>query len=327
MPKPKLVICAESKKSSLLTPYLKAIIDDYFDIEFYNAQTSYERSNTIFVMSWYHNHDMKKYMDRGYAFFVDALWEARPFERGTLCLRGYENVYSGVGSKGLTPTLGHTIEVPNFFWYNESMMYHAMGYQNYVPDRKNTKLFLMPMGKVKPHRDAIYNKLQPYLDNAIYSYAHRDVYLPNSEYKDHHGTDVARQFDPAWYDETYFSIAVETVTEPAGFDVFLTEKTFKVIAHRHPFMIWGTPGSVAHLRQQGFESFDHVFDEYYDECRSDKIRLINIAKNVKNFDVSKYQDPVTEEKIEHNFQLFFNQDLVKKKFTEDVIHPLLGILK
>lgn len=326
MAKPKLIICAESKKSSLLEPHVKKIVDQHFDIELYDASVDYDRS-TVFVMSWYHNYNMQRYLDAGYSFFIDALWEARPFERGTLCLRGYENIFSGVGSKGLNPTLGHTIEVPNFFWYHESLYYHELGYQNYDPARKNTKMFLMPIGKVKPHRDAIVDGLSEYLDQAIYSYAHKDIYLPDSEYKDYYGAYKAREFNPQWYNDTYFSIAVETVVDSAGFDVFLTEKTFKVLAHRHPFMIWGTRGSLQHLKQQGFETFEHLFDESYDECYNNDDRLLHIINNVKNFEVSKYINPVTEQKIEHNFQQFFDQRLVIKKFTEDLVDPLLGLIQ
>lgn len=323
MAKPRLVICAESKKSSLLEPHVKKIVDRHFDIELYDSTVNYDRS-TIFVMSWYHNHNMQRYLDAGYNFFIDALWEARPFERGTLCLRGYENVYSGVGSKGLTPTLGHTIEVPNFFWYNESLHSRELGYHQYIPNRKNSKQFLMPMGKGKAHRDDILTRLDQYLVQAIYSYVHRGIFLPESETQGFDCTN--RDFNPMWYDNTCYTVAVETFVDPAGFDIFLTEKTFKPIAHRHPFMIWGTPGSVAYLKTQGFESFDNIFDEYYDTCNNKELRLDAIVENVKNFSMEKYLDPVTEEKIEHNFQLFFNQNLVEQKYTEDVIYPLLEIL-
>lgn len=326
MVNPRLVICAESQKSSLLTPHFKAIIDQYFDVELYDATRDYDRAATIFVMSWYYNHDMTRFLDSGYKFFIDALWEARPFERGTLHLTDYgDNIYSGTGSSGVDPTIGNPIEVPNFFWYNESMNGYTKGYNSYAPIRTNSKKFLMPMGKEKPHRDSIYLKLNAWLDRAIYSYTHHGIYLPGTDSRDFVCTN--RDFDPEWYNQTYYTIAVETFVEPAGFDLFITEKTFKPIAHRHPFMVWGTPGTMAYLKTQGFETFDHIFDEYYDVCHNVDIRLDNIVKNVETFCLEKYLDPRTEEKIEHNFQLFFNQDIVKRKYTEDVIYPLLEILQ
>lgn len=325
MGNPKLVICAENGKTSFGLPYIMPLVGQYFQISQFDSNKTYDKTDTIFVMSMYYNHDMTKYLDQGYRFLIDAFWEARPFERGTLSLQGRDNVYSGVGSLGVNPSIGKTIEVPNYFWYNESLWYYQLGYQNYVPNRTNSKLFLMPIGKIKPHRDLIVEKLSEFLDQALYSYTHCGIFLPGTPEKTFTGFDEQRQFVPEWYNSTMFSMVVETDVVTRGFDVFITEKTWKAIAHQHPLLVYGVPGVIKHLQSQGFETFDHIFDESYDNFNDG--RTIDIlVKNIKEFDIEKYLDPRTEQKIKHNHQRFFDQELVRTKYIQDIVTPIIGIL-
>lgn len=322
---PKLVICAENGKTSFGLPYIAPLVEQYFQISQFDPGKTYDKSDTIFVMSMYYNYNMTEYLDRGYKFLIDAFWEARPFERGTLSLQGRDNVYSGVGSSGVNPSIGKTIEVPNYFWYNESLWYHQLGYQNYIPKRTNSKLFLMPIGKIKPHRDLIVEKLSGLLDQALYSYTRRGILLPGTPEKTFAGFDEQRQFMPEWYNDTMFSVVVETDVSTRGFDVFITEKTWKAIAHQHPFLIYGVPGVIKHLHSQEFETFDHIFDESYDDLGDDQ-KIDIIVKNIEEFDIEKYADPLTEKKVKHNFQRFFDQELVKIKYVQDIVTPIIGIL-
>ena len=57
----------------------------------------------------------------------------------------------------------------------------------------------------------------------------------------------------------------ELVTETDVFNsLFITEKTFKPILNKSPFLISGSPYTLAYLRKLGFETFDKLFDESYD---------------------------------------------------------------
>ena len=57
-------------------------------------------------------------------------------------------------------------------------------------------------------------------------------------------------------------IVAETIF--ADNKLYLTEKVFKPMVMSQPFVIFGPPGSLALLRQYGFHTFDHVWDESYD---------------------------------------------------------------
>ena len=90
----------------------------------------------------------------------------------------------------------------------------------------------------------------------------------------------------------------------------LTEKTFKPICLRMPFVLVSTAGSLAYLRQYGFRTFDHIWNEDYDLEMDDAVRLEKIAHLLKDLDDQSphelqriYQAAVPV--LEHNFQHFY----------------------
>jgi hypothetical protein len=105
--------------------------------------------------------------------------------------------------------------------------------------------------------------------------------------------------------------------------VFITEKTYKPIAFYHPFVIMGQPGSLKSLQQSGFETFENLFDESYD-IELDWIKRLDLLVNiVKQFQKKPY-DTLTEQKLKHNHELFFDTQLAAKHIVEEIIYPLLN---
>lgn len=56
-------------------------------------------------------------------------------------------------------------------------------------------------------------------------------------------------------------------------ECFVTEKTYKAVAMGMPFLIVGHPNSIQHLREQGYDVFDDLFDHHYDEVLDDVTRF------------------------------------------------------
>ena len=65
---------------------------------------------------------------------------------------------------------------------------------------------------------------------------------------------------------TYFNSYFTIVTETYFFEsyYYISEKTFKPIAHMHPFIILGRPGMIEYLKKFGFKTFHPFIDESYD---------------------------------------------------------------
>tara|TARA_X000001382_G_scaffold129665_1_gene122254 strand:- start:263 stop:1294 length:1032 start_codon:yes stop_codon:yes gene_type:complete len=85
--------------------------------------------------------------------------------------------------------------------------------------------------------------------------------------------------------KTYFSLVTESFffephwcKDKSLFDI--SEKTYKAVLTQ-PFIIMARPGILKYLREKGFDTFDDVFDNSYDEIKDDWERFQSIMKEVK----------------------------------------------
>lgn len=278
---------------SIKSSYLQPIFLEYFNIVEFDPTVTYDK-NSIIVTNCLNKNNWHK--DLNYKIIVDNLWEERqPVNFNS-----------------------HVWINKNWFWYNEALWYIELGYNNYTPLKTYNKLALMPMRLHRPHRDQLFHAMAPYLDQLIYSYNAREIFLPNDS--DEKSGSWQRFFNRQWYDDTYFSLVAET-TVTSG-EIFITEKTFKPIAYQHPFLILGQPKILDYLRSQGFETYNNIFDESYDDEYALDKRLEKIINNVKEFNQIPY-DAMTLEKLRHNQTLFFNKELIIEKIRKEIIEPTL----
>jgi len=212
----------------------------------------------------------------------------------------------------------HYLSNTNWFWYNESIWYDQLGYRNYQPDRTYQHLAFMPINRPSDCRDRVVEQLAPDLDCILYSY--RDKTLPNDSPRNH--VHWQRYFYPDWYNSTYFSLVVETKEQlPLNGIPFVTEKSFKPMAFQHPFQIHGAVGTLQYIKEQGFVTYDNVFDESYDLLAGTD-RLKKIQQNLREFNQEPYTAE-TLERIEHNHTRFFNHDVVSQCIQQEIVDPLL----
>lgn len=81
------------------------------------------------------------------------------------------------------------------------------------------------------------------------------------------------------YSESACHLVIETLLDADSSDgVFLTEKTYKCIKFAQPFVIVGTPGSLAQLRRDGYRTFDKVIDPSYDDIVDNSQRYLEIKR-------------------------------------------------
>jgi hypothetical protein len=114
------------------------------------------------------------------------------------------------------------------------------------------------------------------------------------------------------FEENAESLAhVVTETVYHGRRHHLTEKTFKPICLRMPFVLVSTAGSLEYLKTYGFKTFDTVWDETYDQETDDDLRLRKIAALLKSLDdmsphelqqIYRASLPI----VDHNYRHFYN---------------------
>jgi hypothetical protein len=79
-------------------------------------------------------------------------------------------------------------------------------------------------------------------------------------------------------------IYVPTETVYFGQRLHITEKTFKAIAMGMPFVLVAPAGSLGYLKEYGFQTFDDIWDESYDQETDDLKRLEKVVELLKKVD-------------------------------------------
>jgi hypothetical protein len=98
------------------------------------------------------------------------------------------------------------------------------------------------------------------------------------------------------------------------------------MAFYHPFLTFGQRGILKHLQGQGFETFENLFDESYDQELTIDARLDKVIANIQNFKKCPY-DSLTIEKLKHNHELFFNTELVHRKLITEIVEPIINYVE
>lgn len=118
-----------------------------------------------------------------------------------------------------------------------------------------------------------------------------------------------------YYEDTYFSLVTETLCMDgesgdgrSGKGRVLSEKTFKSIINRHPFIILGVPKTLQLLKDLGYKTFSPWINEDYDNELDDMTRIHMVVKETKKLaELSDEQLAefliFAREIVEHNFNI------------------------
>lgn len=154
-------------------------------------------------------------------------------------------------------------------------------------------------------QDPIYN-LDPML-NVHYSSAEQ------------YTSDASAMIVPEDTKKFNIQIVPETLYETSK--THLTEKIFKPIVMRQPFIVVGCPGSLAYLKSYGFLTFEPLWNEIYDDIidpvsRMDAIfNVIHFISNLSDDDF-EYMMIKTEAIVAHNHEHFFSEEFEELMMRE-----------
>ena len=92
----------------------------------------------------------------------------------------------------------------------------------------------------------------------------------------------------------------------------LTEKIFKPIVSKQPFMLLAAPGNLAYLRSYGFKTFDGIIDESYDQIQDPDARIEAVVKQLAWYCQLSDQDKMAviiaiNDIVEYNFHHFYGE--------------------
>jgi hypothetical protein len=105
-------------------------------------------------------------------------------------------------------------------------------------------------------------------------------------------------------------VYVPTETVYFGRRTHITEKTFKAIALEMPFVLVAPAGSLAYMREYGFQTFAGILDESYDEETDDLRRIERVVQLLKDLDSLSVRErqqihQACLPRVEHNYNHFY----------------------
>jgi len=147
---------------------------------------------------------------------------------------------------------------------------------------------------------------------------HKDIFplMLNMSDERQNPVDV-RQGDFIYHSDSYFSLITETLFYKdyieAGESIFLTEKTFRPIIHKHPFILVAPTHSLKYLEDLGYKTFSPFINESYDSIEDDNKRFNEVWKEVERLcsfspkEWSEWQHGIIDI-VNHNFKILMNKN-------------------
>ena len=319
----KPTILVSENKTVFQSWHLEDLWKEHFNVEIIDINKNYDKQSTV-VLS-----DRKEFFNKtnvnesilankGIRHVIDHCWDS--------------------WDSSLDKSADFTLRPKDFIRINESILYKSLGYNNAKLNSNPVSDFLLLMNKKTPWRTELYNRLLPILPNNIYSYVGNNIKLQNARDQEYNDSTWQRYSDPTWYTSTRFSIVSESqvykyIQRGPGKGKYLglnvSEKTLKPCAFKHPYIVWGRKGTLAWQKRQGFETFNHCINEDYDTIDNEKLRLEKVIEQIKLCvkDKSIFTDHLTRQKLEYNFNHFYNEKIVMELFKKQMVNPLMEFIE
>ena len=120
--------------------------------------------------------------------------------------------------------------------------------------------------------------------------------------------------------DKFMECAFFVVTETCFWDrkTHLTEKIFKPIVMKMPFILLGPAHNLKYLRSYGFKTFGAWIDESYDDIEDNMERIdavVQVLFNLQTQDLEKMLAEM-ESILEHNYNLFYSKEFSNGVWTE-----------
>ena len=176
------------------------------------------------------------------------------------------------------------------FWCTQTLSFHKDYSENYAKPNK-PKYFSCLNGRKRQHREYTKAYLEQHnlLDKGICTFVWQGISVDNYNSPEQI-TSHTIQPDNFYkvFDNTYYDVITETLTgEESNIkwwqEVFITEKVWRSIYYKRPFLVIGNKNLLKALQDLGFKTFDKIlFDESYDNFDNWQLRTYNVLEQNKS---------------------------------------------
>ena len=239
------------------------------------------------------------------------------------------------------------IGFPYYLFHDRENLIKNKGYNPYkfvkYQDREvlPSKKFINLNGNINKPREYILNRLEKFKNFGYISDLSKgitlDVSLTQKELLKNKADGNASFSDPNknvldfFHNDSYFSIVQESSGGWEAFDqdkilAYFTEKITKPLYYGQPFVVIGFKNSLKFLKEMGFETYDDIFDESYDELETWEERTKAVWKEIERvltLSDSEFYEKFNkvQEKVIYNQKRFFAYD----GYVDDFITKLMKI--
>ena len=124
--------------------------------------------------------------------------------------------------------------------------------------------------------------------------------------------------------ETSFSEKTDDITSWKGIG-FLTEKFYRCIVNKTPFIIYGKPGLIQQVKEKNFDDFGSIIDLSFDEIHDEDLKIEKYVQEVETF-LDNFSNRINEIQAicDHNYEVFLNHATAEYKYYQDRISNFLN---
>tara|TARA_Y100000361_G_C11154358_1_gene343146 strand:+ start:176 stop:1378 length:1203 start_codon:yes stop_codon:yes gene_type:complete len=126
--------------------------------------------------------------------------------------------------------------------------------------------------------------------------------------------------------DSYFSIVLEAYFEnPSLKQTYVTEKSFRPIFSKRPFIIVGQKGTLRGLKERGYKTFHPFINEEYDNEKDPIQRYFKVLFEINKLcklsieELHNFMEPL-KEIIEYNYNHFYERIEFEKQYLKDLIN-------
>lgn len=138
--------------------------------------------------------------------------------------------------------------------------------------------------------------------------------------------------DVKYFSNSYISIVTETIyytqSNHKAFLIYLTykffsEKVFKTIVLKHPFILVAWPGALKKLKELGYKTFHPYINEKYDEIYDDIKRMNLIIDEIERLSKFTESDWISFQRnvkpiVDHNHSVLYSRDTYNQTPNIDI---------
>ena len=175
-----------------------------------------------------------------------------------------------------------------FLCFNRRYSDHRLLFYTNVVKKGLLDKFYISMAKVQPESTSPFFSSMKYIsqrlnqfeisdDDIIVADGHLPLVLDSDDFNRY-----PMEANGLSMESYYTNSLVHIISETFFFDnyIHITEKTYKPIAYMQPFIMMGAVGSLKHIKEMGFKTFDKYWDESYDAITDPIARMLKIYEIV-----------------------------------------------